>query len=143
MKRWQLILVILVLPLGGCATSSEEVADESLVADERVCVSVRSINSFDAIDDEHLYIKATGNKHFLFTLSGRCIGLRSARGIAVKDTFSSVCSNSFGEIVYRDMGRGLETCLIRNVEAVVSKDDAEGLVEDREAQKGEMQSGSK
>ena len=143
MKRWQLILVILVLPLGGCATSSEEVADESTAADARVCVSVRSINSFDAIDDKHIYIKATSNKHYLFTLSRRCIGLRSARGIAVKDSFSRVCSNSFGEIVYRGMGRGLESCPIRNVEAIASKDDAEALVEDREAQKREMQSGSK
>ncbi len=65
------------------------VADESPGATERVCVSVRSINSFDAIDDKHLYIKATGNKHYLFTLYGGCTGLRSAQGIAVKDTFIS------------------------------------------------------
>jgi hypothetical protein len=143
MKRWQPSLIILVLTLGGCATSSEEVADESLGAAERVCVSVRNINSFDAIDDKHLYIKATGNKHYLFTLYGGCTGLRSAHGIAVKDTFGRVCSNSFGEIIYRDMGRRLESCGIRNVEAVASKDDAEGLVEDRKAARREKQSDSK
>ncbi len=142
MKRRQIILVILVLPLGGCATSSEEVADESLVAAERVCVSVRSINSFDAIDDAHVYIKATGNKHYLFTLYGGCHGLRSARGIAVKDTISRVCSNTHGEIIYRGMGRGLASCAIRNVEAVANKDDAKGLVTDRKAEKREMQSES-
>ena len=140
MKRWQPLLFILVFTLSGCATSSEEVTDESPGATERVCVSVRSINSFDAIDYNHLYIKATGNKHYLFTLYGGCTGLRSAHGIAVKDTFSRVCSNSFGEIIYRDMGRGLESCSIRNVEAVASKDDAEGLVEDRKAEKREKQS---
>jgi len=139
MKRCQSILITLVLTLSGCATSSEEVADESPGAAERVCVSVRSINSFDAIDDEHIYIKATGNEHYLFTLYGRCSGLRSAHGIAVKDTFSRVCSNSYGEIIYRDMGRGLESCRIRNVEAVANKDDAEGLVEERKAEKREKQ----
>ena len=137
MKRWQPVLIILVLTLSGCATSSEEVADESLGTAERVCVSVRSISSFDAIDDEHIYIKATGNEHYLFTLYGICSGLRSAQGIAVRDTFSRVCSNSYGEIIYRDMGRGLESCRIRNVEAVANKDDAEGLVEKRKAEKRE------
>ncbi len=72
MKRWQPLLFILVFTLSGCATSSEEVTDESPGATERVCVSVRSINSFDAIDYKHLYIKATGNKHYLFTLYGGC-----------------------------------------------------------------------
>lgn len=142
MKQWQPILIVLVLTLSGCATSSEEVADESLGAAEKVCVSVRSINSFDAIDDKHLYIEATGNKHYLFTLHAGCTGLRSAHRIAVKDTFSRVCSNSFGEIVYRDMGRSLESCSIRNVEAVASKDEAGGLVEDRKSEKREKQSES-
>jgi len=143
MKRWQPITVILIMAVSGCAAISEDVADESPGAAERVCVSVRSINSFDAIDDQHIYIKAIGNKHYLFTLFGRCTGLRSAYGIAVKDTFSRVCSDGFGEIVYRDMGRGLESCRIRNVDAVASKEDAEGLVEDREADKRDKQSDSK
>jgi len=96
-----------------------------------VCVSVRSISSFDAIDDRHIYIKAIGNKHYLFTLSVGCHGVRSAHGIAVKDTVSRVCSNGFGEIIYRDMGRDLESCPIRYVEAVANKDNAVGLVEER------------
>jgi len=137
MKRWQSIPIMLVFTLSGCATSSEEVADESLGAAERVCVSVRRISSFDAIDDGHLYIKAMGNEHYLFTLYGGCFGLQGAQGIAVKDTFSSVCSNSHGAIIYRDMGRGLESCRIRNVEAVANKDDAESLVKDRESEKQE------
>lgn len=48
-------------------------------------------------------------------------------------------SNSFGEIIYRDMGRGLKSCGIRNVEAVANKDYAEGLVADRKAKKREKQ----
>ena len=97
-------------------------------------MSVRSINSFDAIDDAHIYIKAAGNEHYLFTMYGGCFGLRGAHGIAVKDTFNRVCSNSYGEVIYRDMGRGLESCRIRSVEAVANKGDAEGLVKERKAQ---------
>ena len=141
MKRWQLLILILLL--ASCATTSGDVADESLGAPEQVCVTVRNITSFDPIDDRHIYIKARGErKHFLFTMHGGCIGLRGAQTIAVKDTMSSVCSISFGEVVYRQMGRGLESCRIRTIEAVSDKDDARGLVEDRKREKREAQSES-
>ena len=138
MKRWHPL--VLVLALSACAGSSIDVADESLGAAERVCVNVRNITSFDAIDDQHITIKARGQqKHFLFTMHGGCFGLRSAHTIAVRDTLSRVCSNSFGELVYRDLGRGLKSCRIRTIEAVSSKDDAKGLVEDRKAAKRQEQ----
>ena len=136
MKQWQPLILVLT----GCAAPSEEVADESLGAPGKVCVNVRNISSFDAIDDRHIYIKARGQqKHFLFTMRGGCLGLRSAHGIAVKDTLSSVCSNSSGEIIYRDMGRDLQSCRIRTIEAVSGKDDSKRLVEDRKAAKREEQ----
>jgi hypothetical protein len=141
MKRWQPL--ILVLALSGCAASSGDVADESLGAPEKVCVNVRSITSFDAIDDRHLYIEARGQqKHFLFTMHGRCLRLRSAYTIAVESTLSRVCSNSFGEIIYNEGGRDSESCRIRTIEVVSSKDDAKALVEDRKAAKREQRSES-
>ena len=141
MKRWQSLILIPVL--GGCAGSSGNVADESLGAPEKVCVNVRNISSFDAIDDRHIYIKARDEvRHFLFTMHGGCTGLRSAQTIAVRDTMLRVCSNSFGEVVYRQMGRGLDSCRIRTIEAVSDKDDARGLVEDRKREKREAQSES-
>jgi hypothetical protein len=51
-----------------------------------------------------------------------------------------VCSDSFGEIVYRDVGRRLESCKIQTVERVASKEDAEGLVKDREEAEREQKS---
>ena len=137
MKRWHRLFLILAMGV-SCAFAEEAVDDADVEeATERVCVNKRNINSFDAIDDEHVYIKATGNKHFLFTMRRRCIGLRNAQGIGIKDTMSSVCSGSFGEIVYRDTGRRLESCGIDTIERVASRDDAEGLVEDRKQLKRE------
>jgi hypothetical protein len=72
-------------------------------------------------------------------MRGGCFGLRSAHTIAVRDTLSSVCSNSFGDVVYRQLGRGLESCRIRTIEAVSDKDDARGLVDDRKRAKQEAQ----
>ncbi len=137
MKQWQpLILVLALSATGAFAEEAEDEAEEE-EAIERVCVNKRNINSFDAIDDEHVYIKATGNNHFLFTMQRRCFGLRGANGIGVKDTMSRVCSGGFGEIVYRDMGRRLESCRIDTIDRVASKDDAEGLVNDRKEAKRE------
>ena len=137
MRRWQLIMLILAMSISSAfAEEADDDADDE-EAIERVCVNKRTISSFDAIDDEHVYIKATGNKHFLFTMQRRCFGLRSAQGIGIKDTMSSVCSGSFGEIVYRDMGRRLESCRIDTIERVASKDDAKGLVDDRKQLKRE------
>ena len=136
MKHWQPL--ILILTLAGCATSTGDVEDDSAAAAERVCVNVRNISAFDAIDDRHLYVRARGQQeHYLFTMDRTCIGLRSAHAIAVKDTFNRVCSNTFGEVIYRDLGRGLDSCGIRNVEVVASKEDAAGLVKDRQEERRE------
>ena len=135
MKRWQLLILILAMGATGAFADEAEDEAEEEEATSRVCVNKRNINSFDAIDDEHVYIKAAGNKHFLFTMQRRCFGLRSAQGIGIKDTMSSVCSGGFGEIVYRDMGRRLESCRIDTIESVASKEDAKGLVSDRKAAK--------
>ena len=137
MKQWQPLILVLALSVTGAFAEEAENEAEEEGAIERVCVNKRTISSFDAIDDEHVYIKAAGNKHYLFTMQRRCFGLRGAQGIGIKDTMSSVCSGSFGEIVYRDIGRRLESCRIDTIERVASKDDAKGLVEDRKQLKRE------
>ena len=136
MNRWQLMILILAMSIGSAfAEEADEDADVE-EAVQKVCVNKRSINSFDAIDDEHVYINATGNKHYLFTMQRRCFGLRSAMGIGIKDTMSSVCSKGFGEIVYRDAGRA-QSCRIDTIESVASKEDAKGLVKDRKEMKAD------
>jgi hypothetical protein len=61
-----------------------------------------------------------------------CFGLEGALGIAISSPMSRICSTSDAEIRYRGIGR-LETCRIRTVEAVASKEAAEALVEQRSA----------
>ncbi len=137
MRRWQLLILILALSATGAFADEAEGEAEEEEAVERICVNKRSVNSFDPIDDQHVYIKAPGNKYYLFTMQRKCFGLRNAYGIAVKDTMSRVCSKGFGEIVYRGTGQRLESCRIDTIEAVAGKDDARGLVEDRKAVKQE------
>lgn len=125
------ILVGLILAfIGQFAFAQEDEATGADDSNERVCVNVRAIRTFDALTDEYVYVRQGSNKHFLFTMRNRCHNLRNAQGIAIKDTTSRVCSDGFGEIVYRDRmgGRRLESCRIGNIEIVESKDDAKAIV---------------
>ena len=91
----------------------------------------RTIRNFDAFTDEHIYVKEGGDKHYLFTMRGRRIGLKNSLAIAIKDTTSRVCSENFGEVVYRDNRNRTTSCRIDTIEVVESKDDAKALVEQR------------
>ena len=83
MKRWKLLMLILVMGATGALAEEAEDNAEEEQAVAKVCVNKRNINSFDAIDDEHVYIKASVNDHYLFTMQRRCFGLRNAMGITL------------------------------------------------------------
>ncbi len=142
MKRWQVLIPLLILVFGASAALSQIKFEEADEADDtenfvkKMCVSAGNIRSLNAIDDQHIYVSAFGsNKHFLLTMQRRCMGLPGAGNIAVKDTTSRVCSNSFGAITYRPKGRGTETCNIGTVEAIGSREQAWSLVDQRKRAK--------
>jgi len=142
MKRRQALIPLLILVFGAFPALSQIKFEEADEADDtentvkKMCVSAGNIRSLNAIDDQHIYVSANGsNKHFLFTMRRRCLGLRGANPIAVKDPTSRVCSNSFGAITYRQMGRGTETCNIGTVEAIGSREQAWRLVDERKRPK--------
>lgn len=104
--------------------------EESKV-EEKVCFNRRQVNSFDGLSDKHVYIKEGVNDYYLLTMRNRCTGLRDARGIGIKDTMGRICSNSFAEIIFNDMGR-VQRCRIGTVERVQNKDEAKALIAERE-----------
>jgi hypothetical protein len=97
---------------------------------EDACFYVRDIDDFDALGDEFVFVEGRGDENYLLTMWAGCFGLEGAVGIAVSSPMSRVCSTSGAEIRYRGLGR-LETCRIRVVESVASKEAAEALVEER------------
>ena len=113
------------------AIAQEENKHDAEEASSNVCVNSRTIRNFDAFTDEHIFIEESGKKYFLFTMRGRCFGLRNSFGIAIKDTTSRVCSKGFGEVSYRDNSNRVSSCRIDTIEAIESKEDAKALVEKR------------
>ena len=128
--RTRLIVTAAVTAIGLSTAHADEHDAEETEA-ERVCVYTRDIDNFDALDNRHVYVEARRDQRYLFTLDGGCFGLRSANVIAISDTTSRVCSNSFGRLSYREMGSSLRYCRIRDIEAVVDKDAARALVKAR------------
>ena len=110
---------------------AEPAGVEDARAEERVCFNRRTVDSFEGLSDKHVVIEERGNDFYLLTMRNRCSGLEDARGIGIKDTMSRICSNSFAEIIYRDMGR-MERCRIGDIERVESKEEAKALVAERQ-----------
>ena len=129
--RFSILAVVPLLAINAVACGQEE-ADEASgePATERVCINIRAIRTFDAFTDQHVYVRA-GSDHYLMTMRNRCHDLRDAMGIAIKDATSRVCSDGFGEIIYRNRmgGQRFESCRIQTIEKVESKDEARAIAE--------------
>jgi hypothetical protein len=136
MTRFHYLLLFCGFALSaGLAQDSEDdvetidVDDMPLVA-EPACFSARDARSFDAINDQFVYIEGRRNRNYLLTMFSICSGLRSAVDLGISSGGGRVCSNGGAEVVYRAFGRS-ETCPIRTVESVDDKTFARRLVESR------------
>ncbi len=98
------------------------------------CFSVRRVRNFSPLSNGALYVDGGGSNHFLLTMDRNCFGLRSAEYIAIDNHMDRVCSNSQARITYRGVGRSLESCRIRTVEAVEDRAAARTIAEARRQQ---------
>lgn len=136
--RWlTCVLLATVSNLAFAQNDADEVIEEEISTDapppEPACFNVRDIDNFDALNDSFVYVSGRRNQHYLLTMQRSCFGLRNARGIAISNQINRICSNSFGEISYRDFDTVVK-CGIRQIEAVADKDAARALVERRKNQ---------
>ena len=125
--------IAMILLLAAC--SGQPTADDTASAGDRVCLSVRTINSFSPLSDREVLVTSGVNDRYLFTVTGVCTGLRSANAIAIVDSTTRICNDNFGRIAFRDFGLGRQVCRVGNIEPVASREAAEELVEAREAER--------
>jgi hypothetical protein len=123
----------------GRQAANDASSDE---ASERVCFNNRQVRNFDALNDRHVYVEASGKKNYLLTMRNPCNGLRNAHGIAVRNATSRVCDNGFAEIIYEELGR-LQRCRIGTIERVENKKEAKAVVAEREADEKRRREGKK
>lgn len=124
-------LAAAVALFAGCA-SSQPTGGEASAA--RVCVKVREINSFTALDDRHVLVKASVSDHSLLTVDKACVGLSFARAIAIEGAPTRVCSDGFDFLSFHHPGAGLKRCRIVNIEPVADETAARALIDSRPAE---------
>lgn len=95
------------------------------------CFSVRGVRNFSALHNQYIYVQGRRDQHYLLTMERSCLGLRSSEGIEIENHTDRVCSNSQAGVSYRASGGRLETCYIRQVEAVEDRAAARIIVESR------------
>jgi len=126
-----LCMALPLLPVMSSCAGGYQAGGAVVDRSEPVCLSDYDIRSFNAIDDEFMYVEGRGDAHYLFTMQRGCIGLRSASVIGIPDQPGRICSNSLDEVIYRDISRGQTSCRILNIERVNSREEARELAEAR------------
>ena len=106
-------------------------ASEGLPPSEAACFNRRDVRNFDALSDRFIYLQGRRDEHFLLTTDGSCFALRGAFGIAISSQMSRICSRDLARVSYQALGQ-VESCRIRQVERVDSKEAAERIAESRE-----------
>ena len=117
-----LLLSVLVWSLIGCNTGSS-----AKPARDDAFVWLRSIDGFNAIDDEHIVL-TSGRKYALVKTFGRCDGLRFAETIAVDAPLGFLDKSGLGHIIYERFPRQRGRCPIDKVITVESVQQAKDLV---------------
>ena len=135
MRRLTCLLLLSLIAMAGvpgCASTDESTADPYAIDPSVNCVHIRQVRNWGAIDDEHVWLEASGRRQYLVTLWTRCPGLRFAQVIALKNAGNRICPNDFGSVLFDDAGQAMR-CQIDNIELVGSRGEAEAIVEDRKA----------
>lgn len=119
------------LIVSGCATPID--GEDPLTPN--VCVRVATISSFEGLSDQEVLVTAGVRDYYLFSIFGVCNGLEDANAIAVEDETGRICGDSFGSIIFRDMGLGIQSCRVHTIERVNSVDEAKEWATAREAER--------
>ena len=126
-----LLGLILAVPALACTSSQKvETTTGRASAAERACFNVRNVDSFSPLSNRFVYVRTTGDKHYLLTMDSMYPSLPYATGIAMSGNYAWVCSNTGAMITYVDAGRPV-FCRILSVEAVDNKEAAQKLVDAR------------
>ena len=124
-------LILAAIVLGGCASSQPKTEGSDT---ERTCVRVRQINSYHALDDQHVFVNVTGKDNYLLTVDQSCPWLTFARGISISEQSTQVCGDGSGLLSFNQPGVGIRRCRIITIDRVENQAEARTLIESRSAE---------
>ena len=101
----QLVIVVFLSVLFGCATPSGEESDGSSRRGD--CIHQPSIRGYRVLDEQNLIVSASARKQYHVTLDRPARGLRSSWAIGFVDAPTGRICAGFSEIVFNDNAFGL------------------------------------
>ena len=104
------------LPTGGAAFAQEAPAEAEEPANR--CVSLRSVNGYQVIDDRHLVLTGGASRYYLLTMRTRCSGMRFGAQIGTSFGDNARLCPPFVEYVIPDDGWRCAIDTVVEVESV-------------------------
>lgn len=120
---------LIALALAGCTSAQPDAGPPRA---DKVCVKVRRIDSFTALNDRHVVVEAGVDDHYLLTVDRPCAGLAFATMISLAGGSSRVCDGGFDFLAYGQAGEGPRRCRIVRIEQVDNEQAARALIESRQ-----------
>jgi len=119
-----------VLACTATASRQVETVSEARPVVEDACFNLRNVAGFSPLHGRFVYVRLIDGTQYLMTLDNIYTSLPYATGIAISGTFTRVCSDTGAMLSFSDFDRRVSARIVR-VEAVLSKETAQALVDDR------------
>ena len=117
-------LAPLAVVLAGCASATAAEAPKT----KTDCVIKREINVMRPLDDKHVFVKASADRNYLFTMGAQCPGLSRARRLAISDSSTRVCEGGVSMLTFEEPGVSPMRCRIETITPVRDRNAALDLV---------------
>jgi len=120
--------LISAIILGACATN--DISDTAATQDRfNDCVSIRNVNGYSVIDNQHLLLRAGVSEQYLITTKQRCSSMRFGTQVGLSFGNNRRICPPFIEHIVTDDGM---RCQIDTIENVDSLDAARAMIESRQ-----------
>ena len=126
----QIVLLLFLSVLAGCAGSGERPDQASEVAESRWndCIYEPSIRGYKVLDEMNLIVDGSARKSYHVRLQRRARGLDSSWGIVFDASGNRICAG-FSEVIYRGHFDDRERVRIESIRLLTPEEEEDLLIE--------------
>lgn len=111
---------------------SDDAGTKTRSTADKVCIARREINAISSLDERHALARLSAGRLYLLTVDKSCLGLQSARKLALDRTERRICGDGTSLLSFQEPGAGPMRCRIEKIDRVASKAEALDLIASRE-----------
>jgi hypothetical protein len=109
-------LPLLAIPLLAACTQPAPPAASASAAAGRQCFTAQQVSSFDAIDDDTVYVRTSPRRVYQLEIVGVCPDIDWSQRIALRSrTGSFICGGLDADLLVPRAGGGVDRCPVTNI----------------------------